>query len=157
MTMGLMHTSYGLIPFGIAGAFFLITSAIGVGIVLDLVNRRKKTEASRWLYSTAFLTFLSTICFILLANVQNYITGYRAERIIQGLEAFKAEKGYYPPSLEALTSQNLWKVSPTAYGVLRQDFQYSGYKTGEYQIYYYSYFGVEHTYNSETKEWSVED
>lgn len=100
MTMGLMYTSYGLTPFGVTGAFLLVASTVEIGVVLDLFNRRKKTKASRWLYFTGFLTFLSIICFLLLANVQNYITDYRAERIIKGLEEFKAEKGYYPPNLK---------------------------------------------------------
>ena len=145
MTLRLMHTSYGLIPFGVAAAFLVIASSARIGVVVDLCERRKKVRASRWFYFTGLLTFVSIICFFLLANIQNFITDYRAERIIQGLNDYRSEKGYYPPNLNPLTRQYLRSIPPTAYGVLRQDFQHSSYSSGGYQLFYHSYFGVEHT------------
>ncbi len=157
MSLWLLHTSYGLIPFGMAGAFLILISAVVVGVILDLFHATKKTFESRWFYLVGLLTFLSIVCFFVFSKIQSHVTDYRAEEIISELEEYKADKGYYPPDLEALTSHNVYKVPPTAFGVLQQDFQYSLHKPAEYQLNYYSYFGVEHTYHSETGEWSVDD
>lgn len=157
MSIGLMQTSYGLIPFGIAGAFLVLISAVVVGVVVDLFYAKKKTFEGWWFYFVSLLTFLSITCFFVFSNIQSHVTDNRAEEIIKELEEFKAAKGHYPPNLEALTNHNLYKVPPTAYGVLRQDFQYNSQEPTAYQIYYHAYFGVEHSYNSETGEWSVND
>ena len=157
VTIGLMHTSYGLIPFGLAAAFLLLTCAVGIGMIVQMLERKAKTKVSRWFHLVGLLTFFSIICFFLAAIIQGFITDHRAERIILWLEEYRKEKGFYPPDLEDLTKQHLGRIPPTAYGLLRQDFQYNGYFSGKFQINYFSYFGVEHTYSSITKEWEVDD
>lgn len=157
MTMGIMEASYGLVPAGIIGAFLLMTSAIGLGVVSKLIEKRTKTNIYRWLLLVGFLTFISIIAFIIVGNVQYFITDYRAEKIIHTLEQYQTDKGEYPANLETLKEGYMERIPSTAYGVLRQDFKYTRNSTDKFGIHYYSYIGVEYWYDSETKEWRVDD
>ena len=157
MTMGIMEFSYGLIPMGLVAALLIIISAAGLGIVLNVIEKRTKTKISRWFFFTGTLTFISVVAFLVIGNIQGILTDYRAEKIIQGLEQYHAGNGKYPDSLEMLTTEYLSSVPSTAYGVISREFDYIYYSPNKYGLLYYSYIGVEHKYNSEVKEWQVED
>ena len=152
-----MEFSYGLIPMGLIAAILIIFSAGGLGIVLKIIEMRTKAKVSRWFFFTGTLTFISVIAFLIIGNIQGILTDYRAEKIIQGLEQYHADNGKFPDSLEMLATEYLGSVPSTAYGVVRRDFEYVKKSMNKYGLLYYSYIGVEHRYDSEVKEWQVED
>ena len=152
-----MEFSYGLIPMGLIAAILLMFSAGGLGIVLRIIEMRTKTKVSRWFFFTGTLTFISVVAFLIIGNIQGMLTDYRAGKIIQELEQYHTDNGKYPESLEMLTTEYLSSVPSTAYGVISRDFEYTYYSPNKYGLLYYSYIGAEHRYNSEVKEWQVED
>ena len=152
-----MEFSYGLIPVGLFAAILLIFSAAGVGMVLKVIEKRTKTRIHRWFFFTGTLTFISIVAFIIIGHIQHLVTDYRAEKIVYGLEQYYADKGMFPDNLGILTSDYLERVPPTAYGVLRQDFEYTKSSPDKFELHYYSYLGVEHWYDSKIKEWRVDD
>ena len=50
MTMGIMESSYGLIPMGLIAAILIIISAVGLGVVLSAIKKRTKTNLYRWFF-----------------------------------------------------------------------------------------------------------
>ena len=157
MTLVILELSFGLVPMGLFAAILVIFSAAGLGIFLNLIERRTKTKISRWFFLTGTLNLISVVAFFIIGNIQGMITNYRAEQIIQGLEKYHEDNGKYPDSLEVLTSEYLSSVPSTAYGVISRDFEYIYYSPDKYGLLYFSYIGVEHRYNSEVKEWQVDD
>ncbi|WP_181308994.1 hypothetical protein [Rufibacter sp. XAAS-G3-1] len=154
-TLGIMQFSFGLLPIGVFGAFLLVFAAIISGIVSGAIG--EKTKTSKWFYFISFLTFVSIVCFFIIANFQNIITDNRANKIITALEQYREDKGQYPQNLETLTNEQIKSIPPTAYGVLRQNSHYNFISSDKFKLYFYSYIGVEHTYDSTTKEWRADD
>ena len=157
MTIGILEFSFGLLPVGLFAAILVIFSAAGLGIILNIIEWRTKTKISRWFFFTGTLTLISVVAFFIIGNIQGMITDYRAEQIIQGLEQYHADNRKYPVSLEVLTTEYLGSVPTTAYGVISRDFEYIYYSPNKYGLLYSSYIGVEHRYNSDVKEWQVDD
>ncbi|UYZ60399.1 hypothetical protein [Hymenobacter latericus] len=104
-----------------------------------------------------------------ICSVQSYITKQRANLIIDQLELFRKERGYYPDSLATLVPAYLPKVPSTAEGLLNaRPFVYrvppnSSFpgeakpRATSYSLGYYAGTMVDATYSSTTREWHSED
>lgn len=157
MTAGILQFSYGLIPFGLFGAILITIGGLLLGVVAVAVETRTKTKINRWLFLVSLLTFCSIVAFFIIARIQGAVTDKRAQQIIEAIESYHSDYTQYPKKIESITNGYFDKVPTTAYGIFRQDFKYVIIAPDEYQLYYYSYIGVEHRYDSTSKEWVVDD
>jgi hypothetical protein len=77
-----------------------------------------------------------------------------ANLIIEALQSYKEDNGFYPDKLQDITPLYLEKLPKSNYS--NRDFIYEK-SEDSYQLVYLGAFGVEATYHSSTKLWSYDD
>lgn len=131
-----------------------------VAINLLKINKRKVIKVMLSLFLILLLLFIAgTFAHKKLRT----ITNNHAILLIEKIDDFKKDKGYYPKNLKELIPDYFKEIPKTGF---EEEFVYydslsvPSYKRGLHEAYtikYYPGLFVEATYTSDTKEWSYED
>jgi len=149
---------FGHCIFTIVG-FFIVLVPLIIALVINCVSNMMNKPITKKLKAKSYILLIYVVgCFLSISIflVNQKISMYRAQTIIEACDNYKIEHGHYPSELSELMPKFLAVIPKAKLRLIGSiPFFYTANKTEEYTLLYTPYFGAHRIYGFKTKRWQT--